>query len=129
MNVAKLELCKRLYELSGWGYTHQSYNDTGTEQHPHYELHDKVLDEEEPMFAYPAYSAGYLLRKLPPSLDVRQGNWFELYNDSGDHWDAGYEYATSEPETSGYYQHADTPEDALALLCIRLIEEGILKHD
>lgn len=98
--LASIENAQKLNKLSGWKYDHIN-----------------------------SYTAGYLLRKLPPSLDVRQGNWFELYNDSGDHWDAGYEYATSEPETSGYYQHADTPEDALALLCIRLIEEGILKHD
>lgn len=113
MNVASLENCKRLYELSGWdddslwfychGHAMQSTEFDTADFHQH----------------YPAYDAGYLLRKLPHQID----GIYDLGLYPGKKYLALY----VEPDgLSQYDQVEDTPENALCKLAIKLIEKGIL---
>lgn len=55
MNVANIDLCKELYELSGWGTAKEGDVWTDASGHPRYEL-------------------GYLLRKLPNGTNVMYNN-------------------------------------------------------
>lgn len=127
MNTASLENCKKLYELSGWSIPQLTW--TWRHHLPHGKsqlllMIDKVADDfryrnqnpeiakrfaEENKF-YPAYDLGYLLRKvqsLKPTLGCINGRMWSI--------SANYKRGTG-----------DTPEDACALLAIKLIEEGIL---
>lgn len=114
MNVASLELCKELYELSGWNIGEFAWASWNNE--------DKVLYEmggwdERVDWLCPAYTLGYLLRKLQ---------------------DAGLPVLESFKERNGnirwaskivgqYFELADTPEDALTKLAIELFKQGVLK--
>lgn len=113
MNVASLEICKKLYEVSGWktgrvirdNPTESSYNETN-------------------VIAY-EYDIGYLLRKLrsgagviknssyytarPPTMLGSPENNDPLHGRTG--WDA------------------DTPENALCIMAIELFEKGILTQE
>lgn len=104
MNTASRELCKELYELSGWEDADWFFN-------PHAEGFTFTKQHS----GVPAYDLGYLLRKLPAD-----GNLFvKQYEDDGS-WHA----------CSGLIQvEADTPEDAATKLAIALYEQGILKKD
>jgi len=121
MNVASLENCKELFELSGWtdvdlsGWTKDEYPE-----------HNKgTFVSTSPIygksFTYlcPAYDLGYLLRKLPSgyqlNLDTTMSGsriyWFE--NFAGD----------------GAPQQTSTPEDAAAKLAIELFKQNILRPE
>lgn len=113
MNVASLELCKELYELSGW--------DDTARRHP--SVHDKREDWP------PAYTLGYLLRKLsqaeigvsiryvdsPHGVDLRE--WLHKF------------IAYAPWMAQGDYPFADIPEDAAAKLAIELFKQGVLKKE
>ena len=121
MNVASLELCKELYELSGWEDI-----STGAQYWLEFKGQEAALFGFK--FAYefddgiPAYDLGYLLRKLPPRIVLSQR--------TGKTWDAdcycGQVNGVRVKDTS-VYAHANTPENATAKLCIELIKQGILK--
>lgn len=122
MNTASLENCKKLYELSGWDDTYWiwSYSRVGEEVSLH--VRDTDLELSDYQEAYPAYDAGYLLRKLQP-VTKDHGRLFVTTRDKGD-WTAGF---------SGTYDRwhddkgfGDIPEDAVCLLAIKLFEEGNL---
>lgn len=131
MNVASLELCKELYELSGWGDTEKA----------HYLLDGKpqvmrwskvgVEDERswhELVLRAPAYDLGYLLRKVPEFLPMPSEEFFpaSLTVRCGKHeWLAGY--ATTRKWIKKIW--ADTPEDAACKLAIELFKRGILQRD
>ena len=113
MNVASLELCKELYELSGW-------NDTDL---AHAEEAERVFLAAynygefgyEAIRLAPAYDLGYLLRKLPEqvTLSCFRSSWrceVLIPND----------IATVS---------ADTPEDAAAKLAIELWKQGVLSRE
>jgi hypothetical protein len=72
----------------------------------------------------PAYLLGYLLRKLP------QGSRLTSNVDNVTKWWAEYNLpSTLEGHVlrkSYFGEHADTPEDAAAKLCIELIRQGVL---
>lgn len=108
MNTASLELCRELYELSGW---------TTDEEHP---------DENMVKEGHFSYDLGYLLRKLPVTIS-RTGTLGSRYEDvtlrriKKDVWIAYYN-----GNRDGYGQ-ADTPENALCQLAIQLFKQGILK--
>lgn len=120
MYVANLENCKRLYELSGWMETSYSYSYMYTT----WKL-SQLFSNVHSKKRIPAYDAGYLLRKLSSLVGKKYGR---LY----------LEFAQNPNQSKQWYcsfvnedmrfpvGEADTPEDALALLCIKLIEEGIL---
>lgn len=133
MNIASLDNCKRLYELSGWET--EDWYDLDLDGVPEEYLattEDKIDDNDY----IPAYTAGYLLRKLPKFGKYTTGDGNIERNrtrltltvaDSGT-WVATMD---SKSEAHGWVdpQYADTPEDALCLLAIKLFEEGILTNE
>lgn len=142
MNVASLELCKDLYELSGWGYTYHAF---GVGEH---DLTDKQwywfegkrtgsyweaikadwydrdpFDGRRPTatthrmdLLAPAYDLGYLLRKLPQVHISQQPS----------HWAA---WCVSEATANIDTICGDTPEDAAAKLAIELFKQGVFTRD
>lgn len=123
MNVASLELCKELYELSEWD-----------EQFPvllHYldnEVWHKKLyqsDARDELTYCPAYTLGYLLRKLPADNETMvgywKGGWKAVYvAPNGTEWRA---------TTRSYLGAGDTPEDAVTKLTIELFKQNILTKE
>lgn len=110
--VASLENCKRLYELSGWE-TNIPY-DWGVEHQQSLDgLSKKVIQKAD----FYLYSAGYLLRKLPNQTKLRKAKTMDRY----------WAYFGNNDKRDSVY--ADTPEDALALLAIKLFESGVLKKE
>lgn len=111
MNVASLELCKELHKLSGWetGYWF-SLDERSTE--PFQGTRDN------PFSVCPAYSLGYLLRKLPTT---------QVYHGRGRAGDYKAEWHFYGGDNKTVKCWADTPEDALTLLAIELIKQGIIK--
>lgn len=105
---------RKLYALSGW------------------DGDDYWAKEKD--YKNPHYSSGYLLRKLPKWIEPEKKKPHLLTvqpNPIGKGWNALYRLAVKTPTTdvrhSTHIQEADTPEDALCLLAIKLFEEGVLK--
>lgn len=139
MQVANLDNSRRLYELSGWIDTDYKWHilsesvKQGKGWHkfwsdkPFAGYENSELRNSSSMFGYdllPAYSAGYLLRKLPGYAVLKHVD--EEHAIDGDtFWKAIYQSSIEGKwiEAKG----CDTPEDALALLAIKLFEEGVLK--
>ena len=127
MNVASLDLCRELHELSAWGIGDPdvmwrwSRNGVGDF------FQERALPVVYPG-QIPAYDLGYLLRKLPPKVYDGILQLELVYVPGGLQWQARYYnyYPANRGQTFGA-GIAETPEDAAALLCIRLIEEGALK--
>jgi hypothetical protein len=118
MNVASLENCKKLYELSGW--------ETG--EWFTFGAEDAISLDEFPDI--PKYDLGYLLRKLPK--EIYAGRFLHLTYPI-DLWVAGY---TTDVDgvvvgkvSFDNMQTADTPEDAVCLLAIKLFEQGQLNKE
>lgn len=111
MNVASLELCKELYKLSGWKDTEAVYIDMSS---IHYAVYKKDVEGTEKVKESlpPAYSLGYLLRKLPPAINMRK--------EANKYW---FRHATATPR----WIAADTPEDCAAKLAIELWKQRVLK--
>lgn len=111
MNVANLENCKKLYELSGW--ESGEWFTMGAE--------DEISLAEMPDI--PQYDLGYLLRKLPRTINI-DGVPYQFRLEPHkllEEWWASYSH------TRDIQIFAPTPEDATCLLAIKLFEEGILK--
>lgn len=107
MNVASLELCKELYELSGWN-THISHGVPDRDIHPVYDL-------------------GFLLRKFPKKLK---------HPATGEEYTLGLTWHLDEEKWIADYQRsllphaeADTPENAAAKLAISLFKANILTKE
>jgi hypothetical protein len=120
MNVANLELCRELYELSGWKKTDAlfvGYKSALTDKFDYHLLDKRDADSYKHAKKVPAYDLGYLLRKLPTNtmLEKLESNiWhIELYNHP------------NEPIKI----ERDTPEDATAKLAIELFKRGILNKE
>jgi hypothetical protein len=113
--VASLELSKELYELTEWNdtdYVHEAEDYDGKVWHVKHRM--EVLP---PSYNYPAYTLGYLLRKLPPHYAVWIGP-------SG----SGYAEQIIGPQRlNDIGEQGDTPENAAAKLCIELIKQGVIK--
>lgn len=124
MELTSRELCEKLFKVSGWGETYLSYwyNDETDDLIAEYGSGAELIA--------PAYTLGYLLRKLPKTQlpkhvnELNQGWEIKLgWNYKNQYWYAGY---SKDDKYFSWYYEADTPEDAAALLCIKLFEEGIL---
>lgn len=111
--TTSLELSTRLFELK------PEWDDT----YWHFKNMDKGLihfDVGTPHPTYiPAYSLGYLIRKLPLKYYVRRHN-----DRQGDWW--AYKEHSIVQDKHGESILAVTPEDCVAKLCIQLIEERVL---
>lgn len=120
MTTANKELCQELYELTGWEtndnlYWVQSKNG------------GDFLASTQVGGDFPAYTAGYLLRKLPPMLGEDSLCMCAILPTEKVQWTAAY--TDDEPDSGGRYAvAADTPEDVLCKLAIILWKEGVL-HD
>lgn len=126
MHVASLNLCTELHKLSGWNDTDLVYYANGGEVSDDVHLRSTVFDKPENL---PAYDAGYLLKKLQLAEVVDTHGGITLFDElcaSGRRWRAIYR---KEIRTSAEEKASDTPEDALALLAIKLFEEKVLTHD
>lgn len=120
MNVASLDLCKELYELSGWKEADYVYYANAGEHSGTVGHKSQFFDKPENL---PAYDLGYLLRKLPPDTrdEFDNHHYFVLEKVRGGQ-DGDY-VARYDTE---YFQQDDTPEDACAKLTLALFKEGIL---
>lgn len=115
MQTASRELCEELYKLTGWNDTDLWHGDD-----PEADLEvgfPAMADpqEHEVYAAYPAYTVGYLLRKLQGDCEIgvialRTGFYLAK---------SGYEYSFKRAT-------AETPEDALCKLAITLANQGLL---
>lgn len=132
MNVASLELCKELYELSGWqseywyiGFPHldmkPSYDGT-IKPYAERAEHEKAGNRHCDL---PAYTADYLLRKLQ---DLDGLSLFRCHHqDNSRNWEA--ECDKTDGPGAKFFVYADTPEDSLAKLAINLHKQGVLKKE
>ncbi len=123
MNVASLELCKELYEVSG-RQTENNYHDNfGTP-----DVLSASVNQDSTYYKAgicPAYDAGFLLRKLP----MQNGHhWLQLTTTT--RWWAGYEDNANDlvfmVNGKKMLFESDTPEDALCKLAIELFKQGVL---
>lgn len=121
MQVASLELCRELYELSGWNthvYHLKNRSVGSTSASP--------FDHPRGNAICPAYNLGFLVRKLPPLIGRAR---FPCISYPINMWVAGY---TSDIDNwhhlkqFDYLETADTPEDAACKLSIELFKQGIL---
>lgn len=122
MNTASLELCKELYELSGWEDTTHRYTDSLNVT--------RVVEykgKKSKHHLAPAYDLGYLLRKFQDDDLTLTMRW---NRDMGGRaamksWDNKWCIGTFDMP-QGRYPVADTPEDAAAMLAIELFKQGVL---
>lgn len=124
MNVASLELCRELYEMSGWADTNYTYYANGG-KHSGTMMHRSMVFNKSDNL--PAYDLGYLLRKLPTFHD-EANLWL---NNDGLSWQVGY--ATDKYGNGDFHfilsELADTPENAACLLAIELFKQGVLTRE
>jgi len=133
MNVASLELCRELYEVSGWGntdhywrfhkpngqsklYTIGEMDDNNARFGSDKPEHVRFREEND---FFNAYDCGYLLRKLatdPDTIALEYGRW---RSGALACWKASMVGVIEDVE-------ADTPENALAKLAIELFKQKIL---
>ena len=123
MTTAYSELCKELYDLSGWSDTHYSYG--------YMEGKSSVVGMRGAAHAFddpsPVYGLGYLLRKLPPYLPHTRSyltlSQYSLPPKSEEviGWIASYGHHAMRLRMVG-----DTPEHAACKLAIELFKLGIL---
>lgn len=127
-DVASLELCKELYELSGWNdtfWTYARYPKTKGGENTSI-VKNKKFDKGSKTIYVPAYTLGYLLDKL---VEVKTGltiyhvhstmSWEAFY--AGKFFEYGVE--TQHWETQG----GMNPADAACKLAIELFKQGVLK--
>jgi hypothetical protein len=130
MTTANLELCRELYELSGWEDTPWVYEfelghrgmkvvDIRDNSHwggiAHHLFVTDPITKLEPRYL-PAYDLGYLLRKLAISSER---NIQLYYSVTGKVWKCQF-------NGYGSPKLADIPEDCAAKLCIELFKQNIL---
>lgn len=125
MSVASIQLCKELYELSGWGdtFNYWEWSDSIPTGEPYLtqpELMKRygLWSTQEVKSRCAAYDCGYLLRKLPKRIDVH----LDLTDDK-----------TRLSAFWGQDEYmspiiAYTHEDALCKLAIELFKWGVLKE-
>lgn len=117
MNVASLELCKELYELSGWDYTGLCYAEN---KQGWFLESGNVFDNygaEKQWGCVAAYDLGYLMRKLP--------KYYAVWRNT-ETWKVNYVTEALRLESD---IDADTPEDAVCRLAIELFKQGVLHSD
>lgn len=113
MNTASLELCKELYELSGWDDTYFEWfiDEHGDEFTREPSVGHRTASTKSEIFNFiAAYDSGYLLRKLPRDTilsNISENGWTIVYG------------------AKGLFK-ADTPENAACKLAITLFKEKVL---
>lgn len=120
MNVASLELCKELYELSGWWESTENWYVPNNDAYK--ARHESVRGPENFEWQYPAYDLGYLLRKLPRRRPDDVFSGVQLMTVDDETWAC----RIAAPKHDFVWGVAGTPEDAAAKLAIELFKKGIL---
>ena len=122
------ELCKEVYERTGWKYTIGKFHNDGS--YDGYVGHRGIAYTPNPQNAewlpknIPLYTSDYLLEKLPSSLKDEYGDLYRLtVREIGDYWSAKYVYYN----VGMWHRHGSTPLKALLRLTIALSEAGELK--
>lgn len=128
-DVASLELSRELYELSGWEDTYfvSIIPNDGVKRYKR-----TVLSREEACTAehcnhkpVPAYTLGYLLRKLPPRIEPgKDPGCLSVHSLAGGSWIAQYDKQLDMPQFS---EGGVTPENAACKLAIELIKQKVIK--
>lgn len=117
MYTASLENCRKLFEVSGWD--DGSLDDWREEP---------TAIEGTPKIA-PKYDLGYLLRKLPLRVEIKDYTSGILVMHRWSDGSCVMEYIGGHKpgqQIFGPWASADTPEDAAAKLAIELFEQKIL---
>lgn len=122
-NVASLENCKRLYELSGWEGCWLTHAEWRNGEYVITDLEQAIASGYDQKT--PAYDAGYLLRKLPKRVESQYPDCQLVLYPLDSRWISGYEAG----QDIHYLSSDDTPEDALTLLAIQLFEQGVLTKE
>lgn len=137
MNTASLELCKELFELSGWDSTDWRWYKTpklirkgSSPEHDYsYWVIKQAGYRGKTADWVNAYDLGYLLRELPAdgTTSITIFKKTSIFKD-GVHtnYEAIYKYEVLGDLTSTW-ERADTPEDAACKLAIELIKQGVIK--
>lgn len=141
MNVASLELCKELYELSGWGNGYKDLSELAAYWKAGKFVDNPTIHKYSPdvllgefygrmLFTVPAYHLGYLLSKMQGHDQTIVMRWNrDLGGRAGmKAWDGKWCIGTFDMP-QGDYPIADTPEDAAAKLAIELFKQGILNKE
>lgn len=131
MNVAPLDLCRELYELSGWGADcehHWLHRDLYNRMPRQSDLKDGQSEED---YA-PAYDLGYLIRKLPGHIVLTSTTWDGIHTEKPKGQELDYQAsACYQSNVKGLLvqEVANTPEDALCKLAIQLFKQGVLTRN
>jgi hypothetical protein len=132
MQVASLELCKTLYELSDWELPKYFYKITDNGGHTWSGIADRGWcenyvpeDNDEKIEYYPAYSLDYLFRKIQEKLPKGEYVGLSADNNSEGSWFA----SISNDHSIGDTAYSDTPENATVKLCIELFKQNILTKE
>jgi len=118
--TASKELCAELYKLTGWWDIDFMYEPEG-----HVQLRKPSNQTELQSYVNlgrtPAYSCGYLLRKLPAHISIELQKRVE--------YDGGWSWNLVAQSPDGFYWVEDGfLEDLTAQLCIELVKQGILQR-
>lgn len=127
LNVASIELCKELYEVSGWYQT----EDVWAAFSDHKDMKPVIVRSDHGELGHqlyviaPAYDSGYLLRHLPGHYVQKHGN--ESYRA---HW---HGHAPTKQQRELGHDHisgdsSSSPENALCRLAIYLFRMEILER-
>ena len=114
MKTASLELCEKLYELSGWKDTVMEWGEHGLQ-------FVEGINNTANGFI-PAYDLGYLLRKLPAMHPDTKAPLVLAQFPYTKQWGCDYAFNIGFDNA----KIADTPEDAACKLAIELFKQGIL---
>lgn len=148
MNVASLELSKKLYEaFPEWNDTEKEWVrpsmralETGREDEPFLVPRSRIEPasmSHSTRSVCPAYDTDFLLDKLPaaitPAVDNKNvaikdmNTYFLFVQRSPDYYIASYNIIGNSLKFL-FMKTADTPEDAACLLAIELFKQGILQR-
>jgi len=116
MNVANLELCKELYDLTGWESDH-TWAANGSGLKFIVRSNDGELGHDIYRLTY-AYDLGYLMRNLPTSSIIKKHNRTGFSKATGDYGAYIWKYKQEKFRVDG-----DTPEDAACRLAIQLAQK------
>jgi hypothetical protein len=117
MDTASLELCKELYKFTKWDGLQSAWLKGSPINGGDYVGFYHGEDYEKKLFIAPAYSLGYLLRK------IKHLGYFEFqYHDDGQ-----WHFYRMKYEDQHNGVRADSPENAVAELIIELFKQGHLK--
>ena len=132
MNTTKLEISKKLYEVSGWERTYFSTY-KGTSNSPLVKTERDRLSGENLYQVTPTYDLSYLLMKLPGHITLKSITWDDIHikrNKNSPKLD--YQAVACYQSNIRHLlvrEVGNTPEDAAALLAIELFKQGILTKE